>query len=273
MRQAGRVGCGAAFDKASSAWAAARVYSFGAAELFNRAYRVEFWPDERNRVSKQLRQTIAEADPKILEPKGFDRASVAIQGLPALERILFADDAPDGYACALGGAIALNIATIANELNDAWADPDKAFFTLETGEARAQRLVTASVATLAGLRDRKLARPMREDAASARPKMLNKWRSGRAGRDVSADLMALERLYDAAFRPEIGASPIDGLLRDAREKAAALEDTLFTAVADADTRPQADALLAAVKALEDVYAETLAKQLGLVVGFNSLDGD
>ena len=83
----------AGFQRSMDAWQAVRYIRFGPVELFLRHHRFQIWPDRRNSVGKQLGRLIDKADPKVDDPKKFAQASVAVQGLSALERLLYGEAA------------------------------------------------------------------------------------------------------------------------------------------------------------------------------------
>lgn len=113
------------FHGVMDAWQAVGHLSFGPVELYMRRYRFELWPDKHNTAAKQLRTLLAAENREILTEGAFARASVAIQGLPALESLLFEEgvDASafgsgreSSYRCELMQAIAGNLAAMATEV-------------------------------------------------------------------------------------------------------------------------------------------------------------
>ncbi|MBK8157886.1 MAG: hypothetical protein IPK59_03520 [Rhodospirillaceae bacterium] len=83
---------GKGFAPVSDAWMRAQQFRLGPLSEGQRAERFAYWPERRNVVAKQLAALVASNDPAELEPKRFAEASVAIQGLPALERLLYGDE-------------------------------------------------------------------------------------------------------------------------------------------------------------------------------------
>ena len=78
-----------AFHAAADAWHGVEHLRFGPMESRLRAERLAFWPDPRNATGRQLGELLAGRDPAGLTPEGFLRASAAVQGLPAMEWLLF----------------------------------------------------------------------------------------------------------------------------------------------------------------------------------------
>lgn len=125
------------WHQATDAWQAVQHIRFGPVELFMRSMRFSFWPDPRNTVGRQLDALLATADPAALDPQAFARGTIAVQGFPALERLLTADeplgaeagaraskDTTDAarYRCAVLVAITHNLSSMASDTLAGWLD-------------------------------------------------------------------------------------------------------------------------------------------------------
>ena len=115
------------YHAAMDAWQAVQAIRFGPIAEAERHFRVQFWPDKRNLTARHLAGFIADADPEMLEPERFAAHSIALQGFPALERLLFEDaDALTGdggearYCRRLVRTIAANLAGIGAAVVEAW---------------------------------------------------------------------------------------------------------------------------------------------------------
>ncbi len=111
-----------AFAALVEGWAAADFFRFGPMASEGRYERFAFWPDPHGTGQRQLRRFLASKDETLLAPGTIAKQSAAVQGLPALDSLLYsgndalvADDAPDAFRCALAGAVAGNVAAIAEE--------------------------------------------------------------------------------------------------------------------------------------------------------------
>ena len=288
-------GADAALDAVRAAWRDA-VPAFGAVEPLrvgpvlddNRVNRVFFWPDSRRAGERQLRALVAGDEP--LTVAAMPGKSVAVQGLPALERLLYGDGAGADPAatCRVAVPVAGNVAHIAAELDAAWSAPDGITARMVEPSAddplfRSELEVLRSLVTQlqAGL----------ELVAIAK-----------LGPLVDADAAALRRLPFArsALFPEYLAGNLDGLaallldagLADAADvageakfevaNARRLLDKLAGELApDATLRgPPSDdavgtaaALRAGVVGIERLLLDRVAPALGTGTGFNSADGD
>jgi uncharacterized protein len=111
------------------AWAGLDFVRFGPITRTHRLERILFWPDPRSTTSRQLNAVLAAKKPELLAPGALAKQSVAVQGLTALEILLYDDNAPLGsgaddataYRCGFARAISENIAAIASEAGAEWA--------------------------------------------------------------------------------------------------------------------------------------------------------
>ncbi|MCF7992821.1 MAG: imelysin family protein [Thiohalocapsa sp.] len=287
-----------AYALTAQAWADVEHLSTGPVMREQRRYRIRLWPDKHGTAAKQIRALLASADSAALEPQAFRGGSVAVQGLTAMERLLFpvADVAAEDFAggdeaafrCALLRAIGDNLADIAASVADEWesgaaADAGARGTMGETGgsarDAAAGFLRDLSTG-LEALAMNKLERPLGPAPATARPKRAEAWRSDLTLQLLRANLASLQHLYMTGFSPVLTTDPIDGAL-DLRIRAAftaalaaaALDQPLPALVGDAEGRARAQHLLAETRALQVLIGTKLPEALNLPLGFNSLDGD
>ncbi len=118
-----------AFEAAVVSWAAVAIDRIGPARKKDRATRISFWPDPRGIVRRQLRPKLAKRDPALTTESGVAEQSVALQGLPALELLLYTSGKNEGadarrYRCAAATAIAANVATQAKDMLAGWRGED-----------------------------------------------------------------------------------------------------------------------------------------------------
>ena len=214
------------FHAAYDRWMAIGWVNFGPQTLLMRSVRVHFWPDSRNALGRQLAGVLTSPRPDLLEPPVLGRASVALQGLPALERLLFEATpvADDAYACDLAVAVAGNVQGIAADLSASWADDDQLASVLPAGAALAANLFQSIHDQLELIVARKVAPVLGETAADARPRLAENWRSGRAMRNIAVNLAAVlgvvqngdatgfaDVLRESAGRPDAAAAVSDAL--------------------------------------------------------------
>jgi len=283
-----------AYDSVSDAWMQAQFFRLGPLGDQQRADRFEYWPEKRPVIDKQLASLLASADPDALAAARFAQASVAVQGLPALERLLYGDTArqvlsagPEQKArIAVIQAIAHNLDSLAQEISTAWEkvqnDPKSAAapFTQDANEAAAQ-LYAGLMTGLQVVSDQKIAGPRGQTIDKAKPKATEQWRSGRSLKNVKLNLQALHdaMLGKSGFASLLGKdqdalkAEITKAFAAAMAAAEATPELLDAAVADAEGRKKVGALLIAVNHIRDILKQKAPQALGISLGFNELDGD
>lgn len=278
------------------AWAGIRHVKFGPVQFLDRGFRIQFWPDTRNKIGKQLSRVLAAEDSAALEQTIFARTSIAVQGLPALERLLAGGnagyDGPKGaFKCALTETIASNLAIIARGIVDNWNPTDgyaHAVAVAGTGEGPYSETYEVTVELLQSLlgeleasRDVRLGRPLGSALDKARPKLAEAWRSGLSSDILVASLKGTEDLYlsggfDRALR-DAGenalADRIAAGFQHAVTQTRALEGSLYDAFAAPEKREALQAIRAGLNVLAGLIGADLAVALDISPGFNSRDGD
>ena len=278
-----------AFHDAEDAWQAVQHLRRGPAEAGHRLQRVEFWPDKRGHTRKHLARLLASTAATDLQPETFAKSSVAVQGFPALERLFFAEAAPQGRGLAVARAITRNLAAIAAELLAEWTDPASEFGAVlaKPGPANPlfadQRAITAFIATdlvtgLKAVEEQKLGRPIGEKRAL--PKRAENWRSRRSLANVAINLEALKEVYATiAAAAKLGddetqqAQFVLGQFDAAIKMTRALGPSIYDLLGEDKGRLKLRALRASVQEIFELTAGFLAEGMGLTMGFNSLDGD
>ena len=271
------------FHAAMDSWQRVQWIGYGPVEAFHRGQRVQFWPDKKNAGDRQMLALIKDRKAEALEPNRIPFASVAIQGLPALEMLLFAESQADkllagteetAFRCKLLGGIANNLARIGGELVHEWEKPDGFVTTLKSiGVAAgpyadprqaASQMFNALHGQLSAIAEVKLSYPLGANAGEARPNRAESWRARRSARNIELNLHAVRAAFGDRFVKSLDES------RAALAKLAApLEEEMTTPEGWA----RANAVKAKVKAAAQVLETDIANALDLQVGFNALDGD
>ncbi|MGH6960410.1 MAG: imelysin family protein [Dongiaceae bacterium] len=295
-----------AFQDAMDAWMPLQHVHTGPAALQTRIDRIHFWPERKNAVAKQLAALLQSGDAAALAPDRLATASVAVQGFPALQLLLYDGDDPArlflsgdqaaAYRCAYGTAVARNLKAIAGQIVEGWT---AAVGAMAAGPARsgseyglpaspketAQQMFTDLLTLFQLVGDLKLALPLGPSLDKPKPKLAENWRSGRSLRNVELNLESARAMYGkdrtSGFRSLMPAGSdgddLDEQIVDAFAEAssslAAIPMPLDAAVGDSSGRPEVEALLADVRRVRDLVGQQLPSAIGLSVGFNALDGD
>lgn len=259
-----REGLIVSFNDTADRWAEVEIFRSGPSSRDFRHERFHFWPERKNAVSRGL--AALRAGSAAATPAQVSAASAAVQGLPALERLIF-DDELAADRCKLGPAIATNAAELASQMQAAWTTPAPMAST-ESRTALATDLVTS----FAVIKDDKIEAVIGKTPAEVKPKAAEAWRSARSLRNISHNLEGLARVTSvlASSLPEDAALVSTTL--QAQRIAAGLSGDLG-AMAAGDRRFEAILLRDAVDAAEDRAVIGIPAALGVTIGFNSLDGD
>ncbi|MBR9842286.1 MAG: imelysin family protein [Rhodobacteraceae bacterium] len=275
-----------AWGKAFDAWIGVSHLRFGPSETDNRAFSLAFWPDSRGKTPKALRGLLLKGDEAILTPEGFAIQSIAAQGYYAMEYLLygpeFATLGTSEFRCGLAQAMAGNIASVTAAIHEDWV---KGYAeTLKTAGAEGnlvyqseaegvQELFKALGTGLQITADMRILRPLgsferpRPDRAEARL-------SGRSVRHVILSVDALEELSGMLSEgsPSLVMQFGEGF-DYVRAASIALDDPVFASVTDSGRRLNIETIKGVLDDLREIAAVELGSYLGVVAGFNALDGD
>jgi predicted lipoprotein len=288
----------AEFHALLDAWARVEFLRFGPLVQDNRFERIFFWPDPRGLVARQVGTALKAADAAALAPGALRPRSVAVQGLPAIEQLLFGDGAQamgDGtpasrYRCDLAAATAANVRDIAAALQRDWSASGNTgadFAAPAAGNAlyrSANEVAAEAFKALATgvkfLREAKLAPMMGATPAEARAQRGAFWRSNGTAHYLAAGARGLgdfyaaarladsyapaERSADESFLAEIG--------RVTSHLHAVAAMPLEAALTGTERRHVVLAQLMADN-LRNMIDEVIAPAFGVTLGFNALDGD
>lgn len=274
------------FRSAYMSWMAVQHIRFGPVLEDNVGYRIQFWPDKHGRGGRQVSALLAGDDP-VPAVEDFASMSVAVQGFPALERLLFrtepADFSGDGgeRRCGLALAIARNISHLSGRLVSDWRD-----YTPEDHKAALEKIYRGYLEQLSIITELKIRRPLGKSAEKARPKRAETWRTESSLAAIGENIGALGVVYSGHGDWPGFASVLDSDA-ETQELADALaqsfqhgtkviygaDQSLAASVASEQGRKFLTFLAVHVEELRDTSIELLAPALGISTGFNSLDGD
>lgn len=278
----------AAWIATSLAFQRIRHLRFGPLDDFDRGLRIDFFPDVRNSIGREIGDLLRAADPAQITPEAFQRSRVASQGLPAAERLLFGADAPrlaapdQPFRRVLLAAIGVNLATMGETMRAEWRSYGPVLEGTPTGGYRIPQdgmlvLFKTLVGGLEFLAERQVARPLGPSAREAFPRRAEAWRSGQSLALMRASLSAQQNYWATGFAPMLTGTQA-ALAREvsdgfAQAEAAAARITPSLEVAVVDNRAPVEDLLRILGPLRRLIADRVSAALDLPVGFNSMDGD
>ncbi|WP_374621536.1 imelysin family protein [Devosia sp.] len=284
-----------AFRAAVIAWSRIELYRLGPLLENNRAEAILFWPDRKGIALRQVQAALVEQDESAADASTLAGKSVAMQGLVALELILFGNGAEalatgDAYRCRYALAIATLQQGTAAAMAAEWADPagiaQRLLAPSESDpEYRSFREVAEELTGLLAhgvelIRDQRLLPFLGRDGEASRPKSALFWRSAMTVPSIAAnfaglaELLQRSRLAEATAAENLWVGNGAGFeFSNAARTAALVIDPVEAALADPRQKRALDYLVIVSRSLDTLLGENLAAALGLSVGFSSLDGD
>jgi predicted lipoprotein len=284
------------FRSTVTAWSGIELYRFGPLMVDNRSDAILFWPDRKSIALKQVQGALAEQDPTAADADALESKSVAMQGLGALEYLLFGTGfetlrtGEGAYRCSYASAISTLLHRRAAAMSAEWADPaGVSRRLLQPTEADPDYRSTREVLeTLVGvlahgteaIRDQRLLPFVGRDGAAPKPKSALFWRSSMTLPSIAANFTSLEALLAGSRIAEATSAEnawvVDSAqfeLRNAARAGALVADPVELALADEKQMRALGYLVILTQSLDTLFGENLSAALGLSVGFSSLDGD
>ena len=267
----------AAYHTAFDDWIAVSHLRFGPTEIDDRAFALAFWPDSRGATPRTLSTLIRDIDPINANAQDYAEVSIAGRGFYALEFLLY-DDAittqgDAAYRCQLIQTVTADIGHLTAMIAQDWQDDYAARLTTPADPYRSdvealQELFKALNTGAQFTSDMRLGRPLGTFDAP-RPKRAEAWRSDRSARNVFIALTALRDLTTHLSNdPDLLAA-----FQDAIDRTAALDDPRFAGVSDPQNRFRIETIKSRLDEIRGMLATELGPELGVELGFNSLDGD
>lgn len=287
-----------AYKEAALAYARIEMLRFGPTREGNRQERLLLFPDPKGLVRRQVDKILAEHDKTVLTAKSLAGKSVALQGFPALEILLYGSEAKKlfgksadaKFRCGYASAIAGNISVQAAAIDEGWADdkgyanlmrapsPDNAAY-MNAGEVTLE-IGGALINGLEQIRDVRLAGPLGLQAVDKAPTTAILNVSGLTMPYICANIEGLIALYrDSGIERQLEsvdkaeADLVEQEMRTARDAGLAIKEHMGPAATRPQTRQRLTAMGFPLKNAKVLAAHLLAKGTGLSVGFNAGDGD
>ena len=277
------------FHQMMDAWQGIQILRTGPEELLMRNFRIEMWPDRSNAAAKQIRKLLKEKNLQTLKPETFRHSSTAIQGLSAIERLIYEKDisAKDfqetgkaNYRCLLVQAITVNLQSISSALLKEWqgsykdtlATPSEKNDVFESHKEVATMFLKEAATELQAVYDQKFKRPINK---RFRYKRSESWRSERSLRNITLNMESAESLFQIGFSAHLKDETLKKKLADEFKQAITTGKTFTMSLLKAhEEKPEALAKwMEEVSQIKRTLAVDVPKALDISLGFNSLDGD
>lgn len=284
------------FGNVVRAWSQIEIYRFGPLMTDNRSDRILFWPDRKGVALRQVQAILAGGDATATDPATLKGKSVAVQGLGALEFVLFGTGAEtlqstEGeFRCAYGAAITVLLAETAQQMSAEWADPAGISARIirpqpsdpdyRNNEEVLQELIGTMVFGVEASRDQRILPFLGRDTQAPKPRSALFWRSNLTMESVLGNFDGVEALLVKSdiwryVPPEqfvIGEKAQAEFAR-IRTNVGKVTGTVEQAMADATQKQAIADIVVSTQTLGKLLGEDLPAALGLSVGFSSLDGD
>lgn len=288
----------AAFSDTVRDYAGIYFLRFGPGVENDRSTRLAFMPDPRGISMRQIRKLYAAQDQTALNFASLADKSVAVQGLTALQLIAFDKNAnvmlgkagkTADFTCAYASSIAGNIASIADEINAGWQDPegyskvllspgpDNDLYRTDKEALEAVYNILATGLTVA--RDQNLLPALGKSAETAKPRRIPFSRSGNGILFLSSELKGIEAALSSMDLKPMVSSDYEWLFdtagfefRNAQNALSALTPPIRQTL-DKKGYGKLAVLSIILKSVRELVAPEMAGALGLAGGFNALDGD
>ncbi|KAF1054925.1 MAG: hypothetical protein GAK43_00571 [Stenotrophomonas maltophilia] len=280
---------------AQQAWATLQPLLVGPLAEGNRAWQVQFYPDKKNLVARQVEQLL-NGDDKI-DPAKLAKSSVVVQGLTAYEYILFdakidlADTATRARYCPLLEAIGEHQKALAEDILARWkADngmlaqmskfPNERYADAHEAIAEMLRVQVTSLDML----KKKLGTPLgRQSKGIPQPFQAEAWRSDSSLASLRSSLEGAEALWKGTDGKGLRtllpsdqkalAEKIDAAYTDVLGKFDGLKQPLGELLKSDAGIAQLNALYDSLNVVHRLHELELAKALNVQLGFNANDGD
>jgi predicted lipoprotein len=284
------------FGDLVEAWSRIEIVRVGPVLDDNRFERILFFPDRKGTGLKQVQAALAKPDPSVTSVETLKGKSVAMQGLGALEFVLFGTGAETltttegSYRCQYGTAIAANLQRLGSELSAAWdaptgvaaawkaPGPDNPLYRDEAEAAK--ELLGVLVHAAETIRDQRIEQFYKGEPKKALPRQAIYWRSGNTFRSITANIEAVRALLDTSGMVDLLAegnrsvvSSTDFVARSLSRVSGDIKPDVAKVFEDPAQIAKLDFLLLNSRDLILRLNNDLGGGIGLAAGFSFSDGD
>jgi len=286
----------AAFSKATAAWAQVEWFRIGPVTAHNNVERMLFYPDRKSTGLRQVQAALVSRHQSTTSRQSLSQKSVAMQGLGALEYLLFGKGhrhlimPADEYRCAYAMAIGANLDSISGVLlkswqedvstRVAWLEPSQTNPWFRNREEAVARLVGTLVHGLEAVKDVRIGAFLRKNPDRDRPKSAVLWRSGNTLPTIAEGLVGLRNLFELSGVETVLPAEFADLGNTVKlefdfaiEAARSLDRPVDQLLADPAARKRLFYLKLAIKQIIIRLDGEFLPAIGLHSGFSFGDGD
>lgn len=291
-----RAAARAAFDDTVAKWSFIEIVRDGPVLQDNRFERILFYPDRKSTGLKQVQALLVRMDEKDTDAATLPGKSVAVQGLGALEYVLYGtgaetmDGAKDSFRCRYGAAVARNIAATAASLSADWERPDGVQRdwkhpgpdnpSFRDGKEAITALLGILVHGAEAVRDQRIEAFYKGEDVPARPRSAIYWRSGNTWNAIKGNLEGLRTLFSKSGMEELLdpaeasiAGSVEFVIASLDRVVAKIDPDIEKAVGEPSERHKMDFLIVNARDLVLRFSDQYGGAIGLGAGFSFADGD
>jgi uncharacterized protein len=284
------------FNELVNTWSKIEILRDGPALEGNRFERILFFPDRKGLGLRQIQALLAAKDEGAITKEAMASKSIAIQGLTALEFVLFGTGheelsaAKDNFRCHAGRAIAGNIAMLAGQLDDAWRapngiardwkEPGPKNPLYRNGEEALIGVLGVLVRGVETTSEKRVRSFYAEDGKLADAHKALYWRSNQVMASVAANLEGMQALWEQSGMQGIikgdGTAITTNInfdFKTAIQTAKRLDMPVEQILADEKLRSKVEFLIITMADLQARLNNDYGRAMGLAAGFTFSDGD
>lgn len=280
----------------ANSWAQIEWFRVGPIMSKNRVERILFYPDRKSTGLKQVQRALANEDASVTSFGSLTQKSVAVQGLGALEFILFGTGFEvlkthnGAFRCKFGHAVSQNLTDISNTLvagweNDGiaakfWLNPNDENPLYRNDNEALNVLIGTMVHGLEALSDVRIGAFLKDEAKLDRPKSALMWRSENTLAMIISGLSGLEKLFTESGVEQLLPQENSALGESVRfefnqaiNTANSIDKAVLELILSQDDRQKLAYLKLAIGFAISRIDNDFSQQLGLSAGFSFGDGD
>lgn len=264
---------------AMHAWMPLQGQGKGPKQAIDLSWSIQFWPDKKNITGRKMEQLLQE--PNLWQINSIKQQSVTVQGLGALEWLLF-DPLSEFFQqdkpyCQLALSISDNLSNNALEIEKAWQVNPWQSLPATQWPAEYLGLMMNQLDFLI----QKIQRPLAK-IGQPRPYFSESWRAKQSFALMLSNIKALHQLYlvdDHGFDQLLRQRGLDDLANRINQQFIQTIETwphqpsLFDELQTKEGYRVALSQKNKLERLKYLFHDEAAVELGIAVGFNSTDGD
>lgn len=275
----------ASWLNAMQAWMPLQRQAKGPQQAVALGWNVQFWPDKKNITGRKMNQLLQ--DKSLWNSQAIAKQSVTVQGLSGLEWVFYDSNssfaAGDKSTCQLVQAITDNLHNHATTIEQQWQTNPWSTYDAQQWQTEYLGLMMNQLDFML----QKMSRPLAK-IGQPRPYFSESWRSKQSLGLIKYNLQALRSIYLGRSPSDHKQAGLDSYLRSHNHTELAnrvlsqfdqtistwpKQKSLFDMLQTKDGYREALSQFNKLERLQYLLHDEVAVELGVVVGFNSTDGD